>query len=167
MKPMLLAALSMGTSTNCSLSLFSSFRQSGSFNTFFTGPHLIFFFKNFLIWTDRRRQRQYPFGLKGQGVKWNNWYHFHFYFNYHLMYFQLKTNSVGITEVSVGPMANNMYFIQWIIISYYRNGYELYRNNSVCIKIVCMSYCSHILSWFNWCCKIQLCYDEYLVKLIQ
>ena len=34
------------------------------------------------------------------------------------MYFQLKTNSVGITEVSVDPMVNNMYFLQWIIISY-------------------------------------------------
>ena len=31
----------------------------------------------------------------------------HFYFNYHLMYFQLKTNSVGIAEVSIVPMANN------------------------------------------------------------
>ena len=73
-----------------------------------------------------------------------------------LVYFQLKTNSVGITEISVGPMANNMYFIQWIITSYYPNGYELYRNNSVCIKISCISYCSYILSTFNWCCKIQL-----------
>ena len=70
--------------------------------------------------------------------KWNNWYHFHFYFNYHLMHFQLKTNSVGITEVSVVPMAKNMYFIQWIITSYYPNGYKLYRNNIVCIKIACV-----------------------------
>ena len=31
---------------------------------------------------------------------------FIFYFNYHLMYFQQKTNSVGITEVSV--MAKNI-----------------------------------------------------------
>ena len=37
------------------------------------------------------------------------------------MYFQLKTNSVGITEVSVVPMANNMYFIQWIMTSYYQD----------------------------------------------
>ena len=54
------------------------------------------------------------------------------------MYFQLKTNSVGITEVSVVPMANNMYFIQWIIKSYYPNGYKLYRNDFVCIKIACI-----------------------------
>ena len=72
------------------------------------------------------------------GINWkrNNWYHFHFNFNYHLVYFKLKTNSVGITEVSAVPMANNMYFIQWIITSYYQNGYELYRNNFVCIKIL-------------------------------
>ena len=25
-------------------------------------------------------------------------------------------------------MANNMYFIQWIITSYYQDGYRLYRN---------------------------------------
>ena len=99
--------------------------------------------------------------------KWNNWYHFHFYFNNHLMHFQLKTNSVGITEVSVVPMANNMYFIQWIITSYYPNGYKSYRNNSVCIKIACIWYCSHHLSTFNWYCKMQLRYDNYLVKLIQ
>ena len=31
------------------------------------------------------------------------------------MYVELKTNSkVGITEVSVVPMANNMYFIQYL-----------------------------------------------------
>ena len=71
----------------------------------------------------------------GINWKWNNWYDFQFYFNYHLVHFQLKTNSVGITEVSVVPMANNMYFIQWITISYYPNGYELNRNDSVCIKI--------------------------------
>ena len=46
------------------------------------------------------------------------------------MYFQLKTNSVGITEVSVLPMAID---IQWIITSYYQKGYELYR------KILCAS----------------------------
>ena len=42
------------------------------------------------------------------------------------MYFQLKTNSVGITEVSIVPMTNNMYSIQWIITSYFPNGYKLY-----------------------------------------
>ena len=78
-----------------------------------------------------------PSAWKAKGLKWTNWYHFHFYFNYHLMYCQLKTNSVGITEVSVVPMANNMYFIQWIITSYYPNGYKLYRNNFVCIKTAC------------------------------
>ena len=67
--------------------------------------------------------------------KWTNWYHFHFYFNCYLMYFQLKTNWVGFTEVSIVPMADNMYSIQWIITSYYSNGYKLYRNNFVCIKI--------------------------------
>ena len=75
--------------------------------------------------------------------------------------------SVGITEVSVVWMANDMYFIQWITTSYYQDGYELYRNNFLCIKIACIYSCSHILSWFNWCRKIQLCYDEYLVKLMQ
>ena len=45
----------------------------------------------------------------GINWKWNNLKHFHFYFNYHLMYFQLKKNSVGITEVSVVCMANDMY----------------------------------------------------------
>ena len=30
------------------------------------------------------------------------------------MYVELKTNSVGITEVSVVPMANNKYFIQYL-----------------------------------------------------
>ena len=54
------------------------------------------------------------------------------------MYFQQETNSVGITEVSVVAMANNMYFIQWIITSYYPNDYKLYRNNFVCIKIACI-----------------------------
>ena len=103
----------------------------------------------------------------GINWKWNNWYHLHFNFNYNPMYFELKTKSVGINEVSVVPMANNMYFIQWIITSYYPNGYKSYRNNFVCIKIACNWYCSHILSTFNWCCKIQLCYDYYLVKLIQ
>ena len=73
----------------------------------------------------------------GINWKWNNWDKFHFYFYYHLMYFQLKTNSVGITEVSVVPMANNMYFIQWIMTSYYQHGYKSYRNNSVSIKIAC------------------------------
>ena len=53
------------------------------------------------------------------------------------MYFQLKTNSVGITEVSVALMASNKYFIQWIITSYYQDGYKLYGNNSLCIKIAC------------------------------
>ena len=43
-----------------------------------------------------------------------------------------------ITEVSVFPMANNMYFIQWIVTSYYPNGYKSYRNNSMCIKIACI-----------------------------
>ena len=89
-----------------------------------------------------------------KGLKWNIWYHFHFYFDYHLVYFQLKTNSGGITEESVGPMANDMYFIQWIIASYYTNGYEIYRNNSMCTKIACISYWSHIQSTFNWCCKM-------------
>ena len=51
------------------------------------------------------------------------------------MYFQLKTNSEGITEVSAVLMANIMYFIQWIN----QNGYKLYRNNSVCIKIACIN----------------------------
>ena len=32
------------------------------------------------------------------------------------------------TEVSVVPTAENMYFIQWIITSYYPDGYKLYRN---------------------------------------
>ena len=53
------------------------------------------------------------------------------------MYFQLKKNSVGITEVSVVCMANDD-FIQWITTSYYQDGYELYQNNSVCIKIACI-----------------------------
>ena len=30
-------------------------------------------------------------------------------------------------KVSVVPMANNMYFIQWIVTSY-QNGYKSYRN---------------------------------------
>ena len=105
--------------------------------------------------------------LQPGGLRGNNWYHFHLYFNYHLMYFQLKTNSVGINEVSVVCMANYMCFIQWIITSCYQDDYELYRNNSVCIKIACIWSCSHILSRFNWCCKIQLCYDENLAKLMQ
>ena len=37
----------------------------------------------------------------------------------------------------------------------------------MCIKSPCIQSCSHILSRFNWCCKIQLCYDEYLGKLMQ
>ena len=41
--------------------------------------------------------------------KLNNWYHFSF--NYLLVYFQLKTNSFGNTDVSVVRMANNMYTI--------------------------------------------------------
>ena len=72
-----------------------------------------------------------PSAWKAKGQKGTNWYHFNFYFNYHLMYFQLKTNSVGITEVSFVPMTNDMYFIQWIITSCYPNGYKLYRNNFV------------------------------------
>ena len=92
-------------------------------------------------------RRQYPGALWHQ-LKINNWYHFHF--NYHLVYFQLKTNSVGITEVSVVPMANNMYFIQWIIASYYQDGYKSYINNSVGIKIAHIKFCSHILSRFKW-----------------
>ena len=55
------------------------------------------------------------------------------YFNYHLLHFQLKTNSFGITEVSVVSMANNMSFIQWIITPYYTNGYKL--------QIIC--FCVH------------------------
>ena len=53
--------------------------------------------------------------------------------------FNRKKTSVGITEVSVVCMANDMYFIQWITTSYYQDGYELHRNNSACIKS----------SWFN------------------
>ena len=48
-----------------------------------------------------------------------------------------QTNSIGIIKVSVAPMANTMYFIQWIVTSY-QNGYKSYRNNCVCIKIACM-----------------------------
>ena len=88
--------------------------------------------------TDGRTDRQMQATTTPLRPERTNWYHFHFYFNYHLMYFQLKTNSVGITEVSVVPMANNMYFIQLIITSYYPNGYKLYRNDFVCIKIACI-----------------------------
>ena len=54
------------------------------------------------------------------------------------MYFQLKKKSVGITEVSVVCMANNMYLIQWITTSYHQDGYELYRYDYVCIEIACV-----------------------------
>ena len=73
-----------------------------------------------------RRAGQYPtaqMSKMSRGWKWNNWYHLHFYCNYHIVYFQLKTNSVGIIEVSVIPMANTMYFIQWIV-TLYQNGYK-------------------------------------------
>ena len=59
----------------------------------------------------------------------NDLYNFHFYFNYHIVYFQLKVNSVGITEVSIVPMADNMYFIQWITTPNYEYGYKFYTSN--------------------------------------
>ena len=46
-KPTLLAALSMGTNTNWSLSSLRSFKHAGSFSTFLTGLNLIFFFSFF------------------------------------------------------------------------------------------------------------------------
>ena len=73
------------------------------------------------------------------------------------MYFQLKTNSVGMTEVSVVPMTNNMYFIKLIITSYYQDGHKLYRNNSVCMKkIILFSYSVQIEVML----QNTICYDE-------
>ena len=46
-KPTLLAALSMGTNTNWSLSSLRSFKHAGSFSTFLTGLNVIFFFSFF------------------------------------------------------------------------------------------------------------------------
>ena len=55
------------------------------------------------------------------------------------MYFQLKTTSVGVTEVLVVLMAIYTYFTQWIIKrSYYQKGYISYWNNYVYIKITCI-----------------------------
>ena len=67
----------------------------------------------------------------GINWKWNDWNHFQFYFNYHLVYFQPKPHSVGIIIVSVVPIANNMYCIQWIITWYHQNGYELHSSPKV------------------------------------
>ena len=52
-------------------------------------------------------------------------------------------------SIPVALMANNMYFIQWIMTSYYQKGYKLYRNYSMWIKIACIQSCSQILSRFN------------------
>ena len=54
----------------------------------------------------------------GINWKWNNWYHFHFYFKLPSHVFSTDKISVWKTEVSVISMANDMYFIQWITISY-------------------------------------------------
>ena len=53
-----------------------------------------------------------------------------------------QRNSVGIIKVSVVPMANTMYFIQRIVMSY-QNGYKSYKNNCVhqnCMYLILFSY---------------------------
>ena len=52
--------------------------------------------------------------------KWNNWHNFHFHFNYHLAYFQLKNKfSWNFWSFGYPHLANNTYFIQWIITSHH------------------------------------------------
>ena len=105
----------------------------------------------------------------GMNWKWRNLYNFHFYINYHLKLYVFSIQKEfhwNRCSISVAPMASNMYFIQWIMTSYYQKGYKLYRNYSMWIKIACIQSCSQILSRFDWCCKIQLCCESTNVKLM-
>ena len=105
----------------------------------------------------------------GMNWKWQNWYNFHFYFNYHLKLYVFSIQNEfhwNRCSISVAPVASNMYFIQWIMTSYYQKGYKLYRNYSMWIKTACIQSCSQILFRFNWCCKIQLCCESTNVKLM-
>ena len=117
-------------------------------------------------------QCEYEFENANYGVthtyginwKWNNWYHFHLYFNYHLMYFQ---------QIQLGSMKYQL--SPWLKTYTSFNGlsYHIIQMAINYIEIILFASklhvfnSSHILSTFNRWCKIQWCENEYLVKLIQ
>ena len=88
----------------------------------------------------------------GINWKWNNWYHFHFCFNYHFVYFQLKTNSVELLKYQLSP---------WLVICTSFNGLSHHIVNMAINYIEIM--CASKLRVFNIVfCKIQFSFKIFI-----
>ena len=77
-------------------------------NTFWSLPQTYVYIRNYshkinqceFVFENANYDAGHTYGINW---KWNNWYHFHFCFNYHLLFSQLKTHSTGITDYQLSP----------------------------------------------------------------